>query len=78
MLKPITVKICGCAVINHPAITESKIIEIIRNTLFNITDVDILYKEECVVIQMLECSGDNLRALQFLKEWLWADYVILN
>ena len=78
MLKPITVKICGCEVINHPAITESTIIETIRNTLYNITDVNILYKEKCVVIEMWECSEDNLSALQFLKEVLWADYIILD
>ncbi len=77
MLKPIIVAIRGCAAINHPAITESKILETICNTLFNVTDVTILYKEACVVIEMWDCSEDNLRALQYLKEWLWADYIAL-
>lgn len=78
MLKPTTVKIYGCKFINHPGATESTILKIIRNTLWNITDVKILYKKECVVIQMWECSEDNLSALQFLKEALWADYVSLH
>ena len=77
MLKPITVKIFKCEVMNHPAVTDSTIIKEIRNTLFNVTDVNILRKECSVVIKMWSCDEDNLRALEYLKEFLWADYISL-
>lgn len=77
MAKLITVKICGCAIINDPCVTESTIIEAIHYALCKIEDITILYKEECVIIQMWDCSENHLAALKFLKEMLYADYVIL-
>lgn len=77
MLKQIKVKICGCAFIHDPCVATDTIFETIYNTLCDIVDVNILYEEESIVIQMLDCPANDLGALQFLKEVLCADYIIL-